>query len=322
MIRVEHGTVAPIAGIAKQAGEAQASQESKERQSRLSLQLLTQQHQRNMLQIEAELDLEKQRRAGLWEIEKLETRSRLDFQQEEQNRIEKQQQVKSKLDAINKAVSNGYITTEQGELAKMDVQSDVRMYAYPQAPKQLTPQQQIEEQLLKQLMGEDGGVGGNIAGAGTVGGGAMGGGFQMMPNTVPTESGDETFDAFSKAAFVMDEITTAKRLSEQTKTRKTMADDKFKDFSKQIAESLNTAAGIWRTERVGGQTMTSLGVPMQNPPLIIGRNSPEQITPEQVEVAIRSATEEELTEIQAVIRSGDSNRIKALIDIMKQQGAK
>jgi len=317
MIKVEHGTVAPIAGLAQQAGQAQASQESKERQSRLSLQLLTQQHQRNMLQIEAELDLEKQRRAGLWEIEKLETRSRLDFQQEEQYRLEKQQQVKSKLDAINKAVSNGYITTEQGELAKMDVQSDVRMYAYPQAPKQLTPQQQIEEQLLKQLMGE-GGMGGETSGIAP-----MAGATPVAPNAVPAESGDETFDAFSKAAFIVEEIATAKRLAEQTDTRKTMAEDKFKDFAAQIAESLNTAAGIWRTVRTGGQTyMTSLGVPIQAPPIMIGRNSPEQITPEQVEVAIRSATEEELTEIQAVIRSGDPNRIKALIDIMKQQGAK
>lgn len=316
MIKVEHGTVAPIAGLAQQAGQAQASQESKERQSRLSLQLLTQQHQRNMLQIEAELDLEKQRRAGLWEIEKLETRSRLDFQQEEQYRLEKQQQVKSKLDAINKAVSNGYITTEQGELAKMDVQSDVRMYAYPQAPKQLTPQQQIEEQLLKQLMGE-GGMGGEVGGIAP-----MTGTTPVAPNAVPAESGDETFDAFSKAAFIVDEFTTQKRLAEQTGIRKKMADDKFKEFAMQITESLNRAAGIWKTVRTGQTAMTSMGVPISTPPMEVGRGSPDEITPEQVEVAIRSATEEELTEIQAVIRSGDPNRIKALIDIMKQQGVK
>jgi len=86
-----------VKALAAQAGKAQAAREQVNRR-----------FQKDMAMLGYQMELQKQQRAMAWEIEKMETASRLDFQAKESERIQKQQQFRSALNEIDKRrVSRG-----------------------------------------------------------------------------------------------------------------------------------------------------------------------------------------------------------------------
>lgn len=86
-IRVSHTPYAAIGQLAKMAGQTKADIRKEERFGQLAKMAFqgaqaeqARQHEREMLQFRADLSLKTQQRAHLWELEKMETRSRNDFE--------------------------------------------------------------------------------------------------------------------------------------------------------------------------------------------------------------------------------------------------
>jgi len=105
------GQGALTAALAKSSGEAIAAQKAAELAQRLAESAeqrkaqqeqfqLTLQAEREKKMIDYTMEMEKYKRAKGWEIEKMETTSRLDFEKEEKSRIQKEQMYETKKQAI------------------------------------------------------------------------------------------------------------------------------------------------------------------------------------------------------------------------------
>ena len=125
MIKVEHGQVSDyarlgvLAGKATAAREAVARQEARDRQvmaiqAQAATQQRTQAHQKEMAEFDAYMDNIRYQSAEAWELEKMELRSRhdfemgeakreMDFQNQMQREQRQQQEMDTKLKAINEA---------------------------------------------------------------------------------------------------------------------------------------------------------------------------------------------------------------------------
>jgi len=139
-IRVEHGTVAPVAQLALAAGRAETAK------------------RKEMLAFQAMLSAEASQRAQLWELEKMEMRSRNDFALLERRReisemddIFEEQRKKRELQAKLEAIDKSEILSDR---EKADMRLQVMTGIRP--PKKLTPKQRFDEMMYGPLLGAEG----------------------------------------------------------------------------------------------------------------------------------------------------------------------
>jgi hypothetical protein len=191
-IRIEHGKPSTIVSAAKKAGKAVAKQRAAEQAQRVAQQAMAaaarlQEKQmeldyRNTLrQQDMAIDLQMQERAKMWEIQKMELRSQVDFQREEQQRLRKLDSFDSALQQIDKEVLAGRMTEEEAyplklkyEMNKMGVDAptsllptggeDAKFGVDPywmrgrEAPEGTPERQLYEAKMEQQISGERRGV--------------------------------------------------------------------------------------------------------------------------------------------------------------------
>jgi len=119
-----------ITGLAQQAGQAVAAREQIQRQferdtrmEEIATQIqarredmrMAQEFERRAKALDLELELAKYARSKEWEIEKMEIRSRLDFENEEKSRLTRKAEFQQKISSLNKAVDDGKISRDQAD---------------------------------------------------------------------------------------------------------------------------------------------------------------------------------------------------------------
>jgi len=151
-IRVTYGDVADYARLGVMAGQARAATEAVERQAAMDRQVMqiqaqrasqerAQEHQKQMAEFDAFLDIQKYQRAEAFELEKMELRSRHDFEMVEAKReadfqyqLQREQARKQEMEAKLKALASkapvemggdGFLSREQYEDAVIKVQTGV-----------------------------------------------------------------------------------------------------------------------------------------------------------------------------------------------------
>lgn len=166
-ITVQHGKVSDVARLGQLAGEASAARTEEARQDRLmevaqNEAFRQQQSNANLAQRQYEFDkglelnqyqidlkFESQKRAQAWELEKMETRSRLDFEQEESKLRKTNQEFEMGMQTI----SDSHMTEDQKEDARFELQmrklSNVAM-SMPRDDKV-----SAKDKLYEQLLGND-----------------------------------------------------------------------------------------------------------------------------------------------------------------------
>lgn len=161
------GLYGKAAAISKGAKEARAAQEQAARKQEIREQ---RQYQQNVKMLDAQLDLEMYERSKRWEIEKMELRSRGDFEREERFRQRKLDEQRAKLDALEKAYDNGRGVLDK-ESYDTAVLRETTGVAFP-FKRPLTEQQMFKEAIAKKMrealsskagpVGADTSIGGRI----------------------------------------------------------------------------------------------------------------------------------------------------------------
>jgi len=122
-IRIEQPGLAGLYGaaavISKQEAEARKKQEQQARKEEQQAEL---EYRTALRQQDMAIDLQMSERSKLWEIEKMELRSRLDFEREEKERVRKLDSIDSALQQIDKEVLAGRITEQEAYPIKLKYQ--------------------------------------------------------------------------------------------------------------------------------------------------------------------------------------------------------
>ena len=105
-IRIEHGKPSTLLTAAQLAGEARKQEEIQKMQMEFD-------YRQSLRQQDMQIDLQMQERSKLWEIQKMELRSQIDFQREEQLRQRKLDSIDSAIQQIDKEVLAGRITEQE-----------------------------------------------------------------------------------------------------------------------------------------------------------------------------------------------------------------
>jgi hypothetical protein len=177
-IRVRHGDIRDIAELGVLAGKAQAAQREIDYAQAMARQARQMQHEKEMTTFRAKLDIEAEKRAQMWEFEKMEIRSRLDFEREERERQQKLDEINSVIRQLDKEVLAGrlsekdiYSTKLRLELAKTGINIPATAFQtgrygvepywrqfkeYPE----VTPERQLYETKMKEEI--EGGPSGTI----------------------------------------------------------------------------------------------------------------------------------------------------------------
>ena len=111
-IRVEHGKPSTQLTAAQMTGEARKQEEIQKMQMEFD-------YRQTLRQQDMAIDLQMQERAKLWEIDKMQLRSQLDFQREEQARQRKLDSADNALQQINKEVLSGRMTEQEAYPLKL-----------------------------------------------------------------------------------------------------------------------------------------------------------------------------------------------------------
>jgi len=147
-VRIEHGKPSTLIAMAKRAGEAQAAIRAQEKAEKLQAQQIEFDYRTALRQQDMAIDLQMQERAKMWEIEKMELRSRGDFEREERFRQQKLDEQQAKLDALEKAYDNGrgILDKESYETAVLRETTGVA-FPFPSRERPLTPKQQLQQEI-------------------------------------------------------------------------------------------------------------------------------------------------------------------------------
>lgn len=104
MIRIRpKGMTTTFAKLGKLAGQAKAEQQRIERLQRAAEQLRQIQYQREIRELQHKWEIEAFNRSKAWALEKMEIASRMDFQQQEANKQQKQAELNAKIKAIQES---------------------------------------------------------------------------------------------------------------------------------------------------------------------------------------------------------------------------
>lgn len=161
------GYGASIQQLAEKAGAAEGATKAAEMAFQMAEADKQRQFQAQMENLHYEMQLEGARRSAMWDIEKMETRSRIDFQEEEQKRTMRKQQLDLDMQALDKAAKERQIDPVE-DLPKLKKATLLRYLDLPEASKQLfetlTQQQVMGKEAQRQLdllkTGGQGGAGG------------------------------------------------------------------------------------------------------------------------------------------------------------------
>ncbi len=107
------------AALSKQETEARRKEEAEARKQEIQEQ---RQYQQSVKQLDTQLDLEMYERSKRWEIDKMQLRSQVDFQREEQQRQRKLDSFDSALQQIDKEVLAGRMTEQEAYPLKLKYQ--------------------------------------------------------------------------------------------------------------------------------------------------------------------------------------------------------
>lgn len=121
-IRIEHGRPETLLTAAQIAGQERAARQQLEIVERQAAQQREFEYRTAIRQQDMAIDLQMQERAKLWEIQKMELRSQVDFQREEQQRQRKLDSVDSALAQIDKEVLAGRMTEQEAYPIKLKYQ--------------------------------------------------------------------------------------------------------------------------------------------------------------------------------------------------------
>lgn len=149
-ITIKHGRPETIIAAARRAGEAQAALRAQEQAEKFQAQQMEFDYRTTLRQQDMVIDLQMQERAKMWEIQKMEIRSQVDFQREEQRR----QRALDEYDAAIKYIDDSDLFDERQKeglvfKAKMKVLGqniagvDKILFPTETAPKQVTPGQRV-----------------------------------------------------------------------------------------------------------------------------------------------------------------------------------
>lgn len=127
-IRIEHGRPETVIAAARRAGEAQAALREAERAGALEVQREEFEYKRALRQQDMMIDLQMQERAKLWEIEKMEMASRVDFMRKERERERKIDSAESALHQLDKEIEAGRLDPNE-----MSVQNMITYYQMKKA---------------------------------------------------------------------------------------------------------------------------------------------------------------------------------------------
>ncbi len=114
-IRVEYGKPSTLLTAAQIKGEERATQQQLERTERLQAQQREFEYRTAIRQQDLTIDLQMQERAKLWEIQKMELRSQVDFQREEQQRQRKLDGYDNVDAELDKQIQAGQMNEEEAK---------------------------------------------------------------------------------------------------------------------------------------------------------------------------------------------------------------
>lgn len=151
-IKIKHGEPSTMLTAAALAGEERAAQQQLEISERQEAQQREFEYRTAIRQQDMAIDLQMQERAKLWEINKMELRSRLDFEREEKKR----QRVLDELDAATKYINDSdlfdesqkerLLFTAKLKASKADIPGLSRILfpeTYAPTQRQVTPTQRV-----------------------------------------------------------------------------------------------------------------------------------------------------------------------------------
>jgi len=129
MIRREYTPVRALGKLAQLAGEAEAAKRAQALAQQRYLARLQAEQQRQRLEFQAKLNLEAEQRARLWELEKMEIRSRNEFAMEEELWMKKQREKQAKLDKLDEYMSKGFFTNNEYKRIRTEIELGVKLPA-------------------------------------------------------------------------------------------------------------------------------------------------------------------------------------------------
>lgn len=143
-IRRDYRDIRTIVGLGALAGMAETERIEKQRAAAVQEQLRREKHEKEMAEFRAQLDVDATQRAQMWEIEKMQIRSRLDFEREEMERIRELDRIDGALKQIDREVESGRITETQAaplrfsyEMKKYGVDTPVSLIRPPREQEQV-----------------------------------------------------------------------------------------------------------------------------------------------------------------------------------------
>jgi len=140
--------------LGKLSGQAEAVREAEQTVLRMQEQLRSQEHQREMAEFDAQLRIDTEKRARMWEMEKAEMSSRIDFEREERRRQVKLDERDAKLDALERALSDGTIDEEDYNQARVQVETGIPVYNMAQRQTGGTAKGQLQAHIAQLLGGK------------------------------------------------------------------------------------------------------------------------------------------------------------------------
>lgn len=123
-IKIKHGKAETALRFAEKIGQAKEAARLAEKQMEID-------YRTNLQQQELAMDLQLRERAKLWEIEKMELASRMDFAREERQRQRKLDEIDNKMRQIDKEVEVGRMTEQEAYPIKLSLQLGVPTSALP-----------------------------------------------------------------------------------------------------------------------------------------------------------------------------------------------
>lgn len=156
------GKLKDIAALGLMAGKSIAAQREIEYTRAKSRELQRIQHEKEMAKFRAQMDLEAAMQAHRWELEKMQVRSRLDFERQERERMRKLDDIDNALRQIDREVEAGRISEKQANVLRFN--QEMKRYGAappvslirpptPERPRYVTPSQQMAAYRL--LQGEE-----------------------------------------------------------------------------------------------------------------------------------------------------------------------
>lgn len=145
--------------VAQEAGAAMAAREAAKISAQLEAQRESQvrsmEFEKQMKDIDQQFELEKFARSKAWDIEKMETASRIDFEYDEKKRIQKKEQLDADLKALDTAHESGLVSDEDWQRERKARQ--LKDWGMEEAATQLYRPPTKEEMMLK-MLGQRGGM--------------------------------------------------------------------------------------------------------------------------------------------------------------------